>query len=244
MTAITYCQYCQTAWTAAIAACSKPSASGPRFRAQRFWQFWKIPDVSGACLLFRGGLLGGLGFLPPSAPAGPGGLGGFLRLGGGLFRPLEDLLEVIVQGAALGFAALPGQGVAQVLAAGGFQDEGQVEAGLNRGPQVHLLEGVGVPGTQGVDGGGVALVLADDIGVVRLPAAHQHPQFCDDLEVDGVPAAPDALDVLHVRGGPGAQLLDFAEGQPFFLVKDQNGVLLGEHLDALQACADVVVAVH
>ena len=151
---------------------------------------------------------------------------------------------MVVQGAALGLAALLSQGVAQVLAVCGFQNEGQVEAVLNGGPQVHLLEGVGVPGPQGVNGGGIALVLADDIGVVRLPAAHQDAQLSDNLEVDGVLAAPDALNVLHRGAGASAELLDLTEGKALLLVKNQDGVLFGEHLNALQACADVVVAVH
>ena len=149
-----------------------------------------------------------------------------------------------VQQVAPGGAVFLLQGALQLLAAGGAQQEGQGQTGFDGGPQVHFPEGVGVPGPQGVYGGGVALVLADDVGVVRLAPAHQHAQLRDDLEVDGVPSAPDALNILYAGLGPGAELFDFAEGQTGFLIKDQHRVLLGEHVNALQAGSDVVVSVY
>ena len=151
---------------------------------------------------------------------------------------------MVEQRLALGLAVLPYHTLFQFRRCGGPAHECQVQARLDGRPQRHLLEGVRIPGTQGVDGGGVALVLADDIGVIRLLLAHQHPQLRDDLEVDGVLATPDALNILHVRLGPGAQLLDLAEGQAALLIKYQHGVFLGEHVDALEARADVVVSVY
>ena len=133
---------------------------------------------------------------------------------------------MIVQQAALHRAVFPHQRVAKLLPTGGLQHEGQVQALLDGGTQIHLLKGVGIPGPQGLDRGGVTLVLADDIGVIGLPLADQNSQLGDNLKVDGVFSAPHAFNILHIRGGSGAQLLDFAESQPLLLVKEQDGVLL------------------
>ena len=180
---------------------------------------------------------------PAAAPADPGGLRGALRLRCRL-RPLEDLLKVVVQGVALDGAVFLHQGVAQLPPVSGPPHKRQAQALLDGWSQGHLPEGGAVPGPQGFDGGLVPLVLADDVGVIRLALTHQHAQLRDDLEVDGVFAAPDALDILHFRLGVGAQLLQPAESQAGLLIKYQDGVLLGEHIDALQPGADVVVAVH
>ena len=96
---------------------------------------------------------------------------------------------------------------------------------------------------EGAHGGLVPLVLADDVGEVRLAPAHQDPQLRDDLEVQGVLAALHALQILDLGPGAGAQL--FHVGQGLALAEeDQDGVLLRQQVDALEAGADVVVAVH
>src|SRR5699024_12825131 len=51
---------------------------------------------------------------------------------------------------------------------------------------------------EGAHGGLIALVLADDIGEIRLSSAHQDAQLRDDLEVQGVLAALHALQILHL----------------------------------------------
>ena len=144
---------------------------------------------------------------------------------------------------ALHIAVLPVQGLGQLLPAAGTHQEGGTQAALDGRAQGHLPEGVGVAAPQSADGSLIALVLADDIGEVRLAPAHQNAQLRDDLEVDGIFAAFDALQILDLRLGVGAELLD--AGQRLALaVKNQDGVLGRQQLDALEPGADVVVAVH
>ncbi|SCJ35892.1 Uncharacterised protein [uncultured Blautia sp.] len=50
---------------------------------------------------------------------------------------------------------------------------------------------------EGAHGGLIALVLADDIGEIRLSSSHQDAQLRDDLEVQGVLASLHALQILH-----------------------------------------------
>ena len=92
-------------------------------------------------------------------------------------------------------------------------------------------------------GGLVPLVLADNVGEVRLAPAHQDPQLRDDLEVQGVLTALDALQVLDLGRRAGAQLFHALQG--LTLAEEyQNGVLRRQQVDALETGADVVVAVH
>ena len=96
---------------------------------------------------------------------------------------------------------------------------------------------------EGAHGGLIALVLADDIGEIRLSSAHQDAQLRDDLEVQGVLASLHALQILHLGLCAGAQLFHVGQGLPL-AEKDQDGVLGSQQVDTLEPGANVVVAVH
>ena len=195
------------------------------------------------CRALRLGLLGRLCTLAaPLAP--PGGLLGLLRRRRHRDRRRsKQLLQVGIGQHALGGAELPDQRLGQLLPAGAAQQEAGLQAALDGGPQRHLPEGIGVPGPQGAHGGLIPLVLADDVGKVCLAPAHQHPQLRDDLEVDGVLAAPDALQVLDLGLGPGAELLHAGKALSLS-VKNKDGVVGSQQVDALEPGADVVVTIH
>ena len=191
----------------------------------------------------RLGLFGGLGAL--SAPlTPPGGLLGILRRSGHRGRCRgKQLLQMGIGQHTLGRAELPNQRLRQLLTAGAAQQETGLQAALDRRPQRHLPEGIRVPGPQGAHSGLIPLVLADDVGKVRLAPAHQYTQFRDDLEVDGVLAAPDALQILDLGLGAGTELLHTGKALSLS-IKNQDGVVGGQQVDALQPGADVVVTVH
>ena len=140
-------------------------------------------------------------------------------------------------------AVLPGQGGGQLLPSACPQQERRLETVLNGGAQSHLPERGGVSCVEGTHGGLISLVLADDIGEIRLSSSHQDAQLRDDLEVQGVLASLHALQILHLGLCAGAQLFHVGQGLPL-AEKDQDGVLGSQQVDTLEPGANVVVAVH
>ena len=140
-------------------------------------------------------------------------------------------------------AVLPGQGGGQLLPSACPQQERRLETVLNGGAQSHLPERGGVSCVEGAHGGLISLVLADDIGEIRLSSSHQDAQLRDDLEVQGVLASLHALQILHLGLCAGAQLFHVGQGLPL-AEKDQDGVLGSQQVDTLEPGANVVVAVH
>lgn len=114
--------------------------------------------------------------------------------------------------AALYLTIFPVQSLGQLLPAGGAHQEGCPQTALDRGAQSHFLKGVGVTAPESADGGLIALVLTDDIGEIRLAPADQDTQLRNDLKVDGIFSALDALQVLDMGLGVGAELLDAGKG--------------------------------